>query len=78
MREVSRVRFLRLVAQGLRADAELFLKDDPTLLLECGDAIDSAGRRCSGVTALKYSQWALDMDMSYMLTQYIPLCAGHS
>jgi len=73
---VSFTRFLRLVAQGLRFDAEMLLKDDPTFLLQSGDAIDTAGRRFSHVTALKYSQWSLDMDMSYMLTQYIPLCAA--
>ena len=42
------------------------------MLLERGTLIDTAGRRFENVTALQYAQWALDMNMSFMIIKNIP------
>ncbi len=70
-RRIVVTRFLRLVAQGLKDEAEVILQQDRTLLMESGVAIDASGRRFDNVTAIQCSQWNLDAHMSTMLMKYV-------
>lgn len=54
-------KFLWAIARGRQDLAEKMLKIRPKLLLTNGDVTDYSGRKFSGITALQYLYWALDV-----------------
>jgi hypothetical protein len=60
------------VAYGEQEQAEMILKEDPTLLLEKGEVTDYSGRTFKGITAFQYALWALDRHMWRMILKYLP------
>jgi hypothetical protein len=60
------------VAYGEQEQAEMILREDPTLLLEKGEITDYSDRTFKGITAFQYALWALDRHMWTMILKYLP------
>ena len=64
-------KFLRHIGFGEQDEAEVMLKANPSLSLNIGDLIDSAGRDFKKITGFQYAVWALDWHMWEMLRKYM-------
>jgi len=62
---------LMFVAHGDQTAADMMLRRNPKLLLECADVTDYSGRKFEKITAYEYAYWAKDTHMCRMLEAHM-------
>lgn len=65
-------KLLQLVAEGEQDQAEVIIKQNPSLLSFSGEVKDLSGRTFKAITAFQYALWALDWHMWKMILKHIP------